>query len=255
LDERLPFENNAGINIDSNSTMNLVDCTLETGGTGVIKNNGTLQKTTGAIFSSTQLPIVNNGLFQLQDASHIFDVSGRDANGYGFDQAAAGATCDLWAGTTLSVPNGFYMSAGNLWTEGGGLGPTLNGAATVMGGVINLNHNNSAATGRLDCTQQFTLAGTAEFDVKVNCSRPGICDQIHARTFTLGGTFSACTLKAISINIPVGGVPRGNTWAFLDFSTSGGISGNFNNFVLGFGDGSGGSYGLGMSTTTYYLSS
>jgi hypothetical protein len=91
--------------------------------------------------------------------------------------------------------------------------------------------------------------------VKVDCSRPCICDQIEANTFTLGGTFSSCTLKAISINIPAGGVPRGNTWAFLSCSVAGGISGDFNNFILDFNDGTGGSYGLGMSSTTYYLSS
>jgi hypothetical protein len=220
-----------------------------------LTNQGKLYKTPGVTGAgNTELAIVNSGTFQLQNGGTL-NIRGTDGSNYAFNQSAG--TCELSNGSSLSVTgggNGFHMSGGNLWIDGA-TGATILGAVTIEGGVISLDHDNPNATGALQITGTLTLKGTAEYDAKIMCAGTLSADQISAAGITLAGT---AKLKAISIDIPPGGVPAGKTWTILKATGTGNtIAGDFGVFVLDFNDGSGKKYKAAenVGKTEYYLQS
>lgn len=244
----LTFDKNVGVNIDSSSTMNLIDGTFKTTGTGVITNAGTLEKTAGTAGFTTDLPIVNSGAFQLQNGT--LTITGTDAKG-SFDQSS-GST-DLWASTTLTVNQGYYMNGGNLWTEGatGSISVVNGGNVLIEGGVINLLHGNQTGTGVLQVAKNLTIQGTAEYDAKIDSTNV-TADKITATgTVTLGGQ---STLKTVLINLVNGKVALGQTWNIIS-SGAANINGDFANFILDFGDGTGKKYTAGPNGKQYQVKS
>ncbi len=248
----LDFVKNAGVSIGNGATMNLVDGEFTTSGTGVITNAGTLEKSAGTMTFRTDLPIVNSGVFQLLNGT--LNITGTDAKG-SFDQSS-GST-DLSASTTLLVHQGYYMNGGSLWTEGASQSTsTISGDADIEGGVINLLHGTQTGTGTLSVTGNMKIQGTAEYDAKIDSTNKDanndlLSDDIAAGTLTLGGQ---ATLKTVSINLVNGKVTRNDDWIILS-SANANIAGDFGNFILGFGDGSGGSYVAAKNRKDYDVTS
>lgn len=252
---KITFNKNAGISIDNTSTLNLIDGTFQTTGTGVITNPGALEKTAGTNPFVTDLAIVNSGLFQLQ--SGLLQINGKEpTKNSSFNQS--GGTCDLWAATTLSAKQGFYMNGGVLQTESSNaLGHTSSindGDILLEGGVIKLNVNNVDGTnvGVLSSNKALTIQGNAEYQAKID-STNNTADRLSiAGNVTIGGN---AKLTALSVNLINGKVKRNNTWDII--SSAGTITGDFATKNLAFNDGSGDSYtgALNGTKTKYQLTS
>jgi hypothetical protein len=233
----ITFLKNANVFIDAGSTLNLVDGTLATTGTGRIGNGGNLYKSPGTQDFTSGLPIRNSGgTFQLQAGT--LKITGQDGNGWSFDQLSG--TTDLWNDSTLRLTAPFHQEDGNFWTEGASganIIATIIGNATFDGGLINLNHGQQGGTtGFLFVTNVLKIQGSAEWDCKVDCTSLK-ADAITATTVTLGGD---SVFKALAVNVPATGVPAGKAWAYLRGINP--ITTDFGVSILDFNDGSGGEW-------------
>lgn len=239
----LTVKNGASINVDATSTLMLKNGTIDNiampGVTvGTITNAGFCRVgvfRTDAVIDA--LPIRNTGTVMVVG---ILEITGKDSDNHGYSQTGKDSITELaFKASLVSSSGDVYINGGNFWTLSSTFASIL-ADVTFNAGTIDLNHGDNTATGTLYVTGNVTLAGTAKWLCKVDCSAGSTsADYIQSsKLLTLGGTWVGTAIK-----LPAGGkVPVGGSWLFVSDKPGVAIAGAFGDVTADFNDGSGKSW-------------
>jgi hypothetical protein len=228
------FANNAGItnNIGGDIVFDTVDIQpLQTDGTGVILNSGTVEKSTdNDTVSISQLPLINDD--PIAASATLIVRKGtlaftRPAQQNGVSVFQNRGTTQLYNGTVLQADYGYTQQGGYLLTYGGDVAKidTTEGGGNadvkIHGGVVQVGADGTY--GILAATGSVTMdGGTLAIQVGGTTLQH---DEFNANLFTSSFTIGAnASLQVDTNNIPVGGVPPNTTIHIIRAET---ISGTF----------------------------